>query len=127
MSRKVAIFGPSKIKSLDGDNIPFEDYALVSKSLSSLIAKDDVLLLGGGRGLDALANKWATENSVSYVTVTPNIALYKEHAFEKRNAEMIADADISVVFWDGKFLSIGVLIANIVVLGKAAVVLPVRQ
>ena len=60
----------------------------------------DVIISGGARGVDSLAEQYADKMRISKYIVRPNYAKYKKGAPLKRNREMVDFADMVIVFWD---------------------------
>ena len=71
--------------------------------LSGLLPEDtDEILSGGARGIDSGVKKWARENGVPLREFLPDYKRYGKAAPIRRNAEMLAEADFVLLFWDGK-------------------------
>lgn len=64
---------------------------------------DDVELIisGGARGIDTLAEQYADKMKISKLVLRPNYARYKRGAPLKRNNKMVDMCDKVLVFWDG--------------------------
>ena len=79
-----------------------------SRSLSNIdigkyIPKDvDIIISGGAKGIDTLAERYADKNGISKLILKPKYNLYGKGAPLKRNEEMITLADKVLVFWDGR-------------------------
>lgn len=64
--------------------------------------KDNVLIISGGaRGADSLAEDWANESGVEIQVFEAEWDLYGKRAGMIRNSKIIALADIVLAFWDG--------------------------
>lgn len=116
-----AVFGPKTVKN----GSPFTDFDAVHATLDPIVNSDDTLLLGGGRGLDEIALKWARANNIDHRIVAPVLGSDKESAFSRRNMEMIMEAHKVIVYWDGKFRATHDLLAEIVMLRKTSIVFPI--
>ncbi len=62
----------------------------------------DVIICGGAKGVDTLAEEYADKHRLSKIILRPKYNLYHKCAPLKRNDEMIKIADSILVFWDGK-------------------------
>ncbi len=63
---------------------------------------DSVLLVSGGaRGADSLAEDWANESGVEIKVFEAEWETYGKRAGMIRNSKIIALADVVVAFWDG--------------------------
>lgn len=116
-----AAFGPKSIRTA-----VYDDFQYVERMLDSYLHEGDTLLLGGGRhGFDVLAERYATMYNVPFRVVPPNIRRHGEHAFNNRNIQMINEADCSIVFWDGVFRPLQMVIEQSVQFKRQAIVLPI--
>lgn len=71
--------------------------------LTPYISNDvDVIICGGAKGIDTLAEEYADKHRLSKIILRPKYSLYRKAAPLKRNDEMIKIADRILVFWDGK-------------------------
>lgn len=71
--------------------------------LSKHIESDvDVILSGGAKGIDALAEEYADKKRLSKIIIRPKYELYGKGAPLKRNEELVKMADRILVIWDGK-------------------------
>ena len=62
----------------------------------------DMIISGGAKGIDAIAEKYADRHKLSKLVLRPKYNLYGKAAPLKRNDEMIDMADCILVIWDGK-------------------------
>ena len=70
---------------------------------SPLIPKDTTLIISGGaKGIDALAEKYADKHKISKLILLPQYNLYGKAAPLKRNEMMVDIADMVIVVWDGR-------------------------
>lgn len=67
-----------------------EDYKLIENSLKSWLktVENPSFVLGGARGVDSLALKYAQENKIPYKVIKANWNLYGKRAGMIRNGEM---------------------------------------
>jgi predicted Rossmann fold nucleotide-binding protein DprA/Smf involved in DNA uptake len=77
------------------------DYALMCQVLDEIAPT--VIVSGGARGADRLAERYASERGLSLRVFKPNLIdhrKFRDAAFA-RNAEIVADSDQVVAFWIG--------------------------
>ena len=83
---KLLIVGSRKIENFD---------------LSAHIPKDTELIISGGaKGIDALAEKYADEHHLSKLILRPRYELYGKAAPLKRNEQMVDFADAVLIIWN---------------------------
>lgn len=82
----------------------FSDYKLMKDSLDTLLsdAEDVIIVSGGARGADRLAEKYAEENDMKMERYPADWDRYGKGAGFMRNSEMVNMSDCAVFFWDGK-------------------------
>jgi predicted Rossmann fold nucleotide-binding protein DprA/Smf involved in DNA uptake len=78
----------------------FSDYELLSESLSKLNPK--LIVSGGAKGADTLAEKYANEHGLDMVVYKPDYKKFGRGAPLKRNHTIVDNAEVLVAFWDGK-------------------------
>ena len=61
----------------------------------------DLIISGGAKGIDIIAEKYADEKRISKLIMRPEYNLYKRAAPLKRNDKMVDICDKVIVFWDG--------------------------
>ena len=70
--------------------------------LSECITEKPTLIISGGaRGVDALAEKYADRHKISKLILRPHYDLYGKAAPIKRNEQMVDISDAVLVIWDG--------------------------
>lgn len=85
---KVAIVGSRSLKKADiGDYIPAGATEIIS---------------GGAKGIDTCAREYAMANGLKLTEFLPDYSHYGRRAPLLRNVEIIKNADILLIFWDGK-------------------------
>jgi hypothetical protein len=78
------------------------DYKIVEDVLFSTVNPEgDVIVSGGAKGADQLAEHFANENSIPKIIHRPNYDEYGKAAPFVRNQLIVDDADYMVAFWDG--------------------------
>ncbi len=77
------------------------DVSFVFKILRKELTEGDVIIHGGAKGVDSIAQAFCDENNFCSVIVK---AIYpsKKDYYLHRNAEMIGMCDRVIAFWDGK-------------------------
>ena len=71
--------------------------------LSSYIPpQTDMIITGGAKGIDTLAEQYADQHKISKFIIRPRYDLYGRAAPIKRNQEMVDMADAVLIIWDGK-------------------------
>ena len=71
--------------------------------LSPYINEDvDWIIMGGAKGIDTLAERYADLHRLSKTVMRPRYEKYGKAAPLKRNDEMLDLADRVLVIWDGK-------------------------
>jgi len=83
---KVAIIG-SRNLNIEIDNYP-------PKNISLIIS-------GGARGIDTLAEKYADKNGIPKLIFFPDYKRHGKIAPLIRNKQIVDNADIVIAFWDG--------------------------
>lgn len=80
----------------------FSNYELLASSLNNYVYKGDVIVSGGAKGADSLAERFAKENSIEFVVYPANWEKFGKSAGFKRNVDIVNSSDIIIAFWDGK-------------------------
>ena len=76
--------------------------SITSFDLSPYIPADaDLIITGGAKGVDTLAETYARERGIPTVTVKPCYERYGRAAPTRRDEEMVDMADEVLVIWDG--------------------------
>ena len=71
--------------------------------LSDHIPADvELIITGGARGIDALAEAYADSHRISKLILRPQYQRYGRAAPLKRNEKMVELADAVLVIWDGR-------------------------
>ncbi len=77
--------------------------SITSFDLSPHIPADvDLIITGGAKGVDTLAEAYARERGIPTVTVKPVYKKYGRAAPVVRDKEMVDMADAVLVVWDGR-------------------------
>ncbi len=62
----------------------------------------DLIISGGARGVDALAEKYADERGIEKLIIRPDYDLYGKKAPLIRNRIIVDSADLVIALWDGE-------------------------
>lgn len=92
MGRKVVIAG-----SRD-----FTDYDFLKRVLDSRIFDTDVIISGGARGVDTLAELYAKERGLKCIVFRADWKKYGKSAGPIRNRQMAMEGTHLIAFWDGE-------------------------
>lgn len=79
------------------------DYDFVKRTIINEVdvSKITLIVSGGARGPDSLAETFAKENNVDTKIFKPDWAKYGKGAGMIRNKDIIKEADMIIAFWDG--------------------------
>lgn len=85
---KLLIVGSRSIKGIDlSEHIP---------------PNVELIISGGARGIDSLAEEYADKHNISKLILRPNYEKYGKFAPLERNRRMVDIADRVLALWDGK-------------------------
>ncbi len=71
-------------------------------AFENLIPNETTMIItGGAKGIDALAEKYADKKCLSKLILRPQYNLYGRGAPLKRNEKMVEICDIALIIWDG--------------------------
>lgn len=81
----------------------FDDYELLELHCNAMLKdmEDVVLLCGMARGADELGAVWARKYGIEIKEFPADWHTYGKSAGYRRTAEMVAEADRAICFWDG--------------------------
>jgi hypothetical protein len=79
----------------------FTDWERFQSSMSGLNLTPTVIISGGAKGADSLAEQWARLNGIATEVFLPDWKRYGRGAGMIRNQQIIDSCDIVVAFWDG--------------------------
>lgn len=84
----------------------FSDYGYLKEKLDSFLEDknlNDILIVSGGaKGADQLAEKYANEKNISTMIFLPDWKQFGRSAGFIRNADIIKNSDTVIAFWDGE-------------------------
>lgn len=93
---KVAIIGSRK----------FNDFDLLYKTVKKYCKENnisiEIIVSGGAKGADSLAEQFAKENDLQTKIFYPEWGIYGRTACSARNTQIVEFSDIVFAFWDGK-------------------------
>jgi len=70
--------------------------------LDKILCAGDIIVSGGAKGADSLAEEYAQQKEFTVVVYKAMWDLYGKSAGFKRNVQIIDDSDEVIAFWDGK-------------------------
>jgi hypothetical protein len=84
----------------------FNDFERLSLSIANVVEKlslpSIVIVSGGARGADSLAEQYAKENNIPFVIFKAQWDIFGKSAGIIRNEEMGRFSDLLIAFWDGE-------------------------
>jgi len=81
----------------------FGDYQLLKKTLEVIQPPPQSIVSGGcPTGADVLAERYARESGIPMIIHPAEWAKYGKSAGPRRNAQIVADSDRLIAFWDGQ-------------------------
>lgn len=79
----------------------FTDYELLFDTLQKLDFDISCIISGGAKGADALAKKYAEDNTIQYIEFPADWTQYGKSAGPIRNKQIVDECDIILAFWNG--------------------------
>lgn len=80
----------------------YPDLDLVRSYVLHELADDDVVISGGARGVDTVAEQAARERGLEVIIFKPDRERWGARAYAMRNREVVEASDRLVAFWDGR-------------------------
>ncbi len=80
----------------------FQDSELLDTVLSKIFSTNDILISGGAKGADTIAEEWAKDNGYHVKIYRPNWEKYQKSAGFRRNEVMVDKSDTVIAFWNGE-------------------------
>ena len=80
----------------------FNDYELVKSTLDPVKDRIEFIVSGGARGADKLGEVYAEENNIKTKIYLPNWDEHGKAAGFIRNKQIVENADIIIIYWDGE-------------------------
>lgn len=128
---KYAVFGPREGRVKEGQSKPqvYDDTRNVAYWLGTL-NDIDMVIVGGGKGVETLAYDWAKRNQKEVQLIKPLFDAGAEGtipvhmAFDRRNMEILRACDAVIVFWEGRFKDLIDLMRTAIAMGKHVLLFP---
>ena len=83
----------------------FTDYEFLKSEMEKFISEysfDEVVIVSGGaKGADSLAEKFANEKVYKTLIFQPEWEKYEREACRLRNTQIVENAEVVFAFWDG--------------------------
>jgi hypothetical protein len=89
-----------KIAVIGSRNFTYQ--VLLENELNTIKEKVTMVISGGAKGADTLAEKWAIDNNLPFEVIKPNWETYGRAAGIVRNKLIIDSCDYCYAFWDKK-------------------------
>jgi len=81
----------------------FDDYDMMNEVLfSSVSPNEDIIISGGAKGADSLAEQFAKENDIECKVIEADWDTFGKSAGMLRNSQIVEESDHIIAFWDGK-------------------------
>jgi predicted Rossmann fold nucleotide-binding protein DprA/Smf involved in DNA uptake len=80
----------------------FNNVELFGKTLEPYVDKISLVISGGAKGADSLAEEWAGFNGINTEIYLPDWDKHGKRAGFIRNIEIIGACDAVIAFWDGE-------------------------
>lgn len=82
----------------------FRNFHLMEEELLDFVGPDgpaayEVIISGGAKGADSLAEKFAKKYNIPTKIFLPNFKMYR-HPYHHRNRLIAEDCDVLIAFWD---------------------------
>lgn len=92
MSLKLSVIGSRSFQNED----------LLCNTIEGISDSITLIISGGAKGADELAEKWAKRNSIPFKPILPEWEKFGKAAGIKRNRLIVEESDFCLIFWDGK-------------------------
>lgn len=89
---KIGIVGSRSFKNLE----------LLKKEMKPFLNRVSLIVSGGAKGADEMAEEWAVSNKIDTEIFYPEFKSFGRGAYRMRNIEIVRNADLIIAFWDGK-------------------------
>ena len=82
----------------------FNDYDLLKSKLDEIHKRKPITVIvsGGAKGADSLAERWARENRIELLIFLPDWDKYGKKAGYLRNEDIVKNSDAVVAAWNGE-------------------------
>lgn len=79
----------------------FNDYETLKENISN-IKNISLIISGGAKGADSLAEQYALENSIDTLIIKPDWKRFNRGAGLIRNKQIVDSSDMVIAFWDAE-------------------------
>jgi len=83
----------------------FTNYSTFLLKMNEYISTNNIdinkILSGGAKGIDSLAKEYAVSNNIEIQELIPEWSKYGKSAGILRNKDILENADLNLIFWDG--------------------------
>lgn len=94
---EVGVFGPGHFRGKE-----YRNYGYLCDILN-MYEPFTKVVSGGGVGVERLALRYATDNSLEHEVVPPNIQVFGvAEAFKMRNQVIVKKVQLAIILWDGR-------------------------
>ena len=80
----------------------FDDKMILEKVLNEVKTSIGLIITGGAKGADQLAEQWANNNNIPVQIIKPDWSKYGRSAGIVRNKQIIELCDSCLAFWDSQ-------------------------
>lgn len=87
-----------KLAIIGSRSATYKDYKTITDNIPKNCSE---IISGGAKGVDSLAEKFATDNKLCLVKILPNYEKHGKSAALIRNDEIVKRVDFILCFWDG--------------------------
>lgn len=104
----------------------YDNYDYVTRQLESFTDMTK-LISGGGKGVEYLAEKWATQSNLPFKRIPPDIEENGQNAaFVIRNNAIINECEVLIVFWDGNNTKVIETLSTAMLCKREVILLPLQ-
>lgn len=105
----------------------FNDYDLLRRELDKMYPNISLIVSGGAKGADSLAEKYAKEEGISTLVFRPDWNQFGKRAGFIRNKDIVTNSDTVVAFWDGKSKGTANSIKHAQFMGKKLIIVKFNE
>lgn len=80
----------------------FDDYTLLCNTLDKINEHIELVISGGAKGADSLAERYANDRNIPTLIIKPDWDTYGRSAGYRRNVDIVTNSDAVVAFWNQK-------------------------
>ena len=101
----------------------FDDYNLLKETLDKFYPKVTLIVSGGAKGADSLAERYAKGEGIPTLIFKPDWKKHGKSAGFVRNKDIVSAADTVIAFWDGESKGTNNSIDQAIQLGKKVMII----